>query len=141
MRKAQLIALALAAAMIMTMGLSCGRDKYKDAVSVHAAFADAMTAYYNQMEKADSAQAVADALDAFAAKVEKIGPQMKAMSKKYPELKDPKNQPKAMKVIRKRTAALGEKMGDLMMKIMQYRNDPKVKAAQMRVQKAMGLMM
>jgi hypothetical protein len=141
MRKAHVIALVVAAAIMMTMGLSCSRDKYKDAISVHAAFADAMVAYFNQMEKANNAQAVADALDTFAAKVEKIAPRMKEMSEKYPELKDPKNQPKALKAIRKRTADVGKKMGDLMMKIMQYRDDPKVKAAQMRVQKAMGLMM
>jgi hypothetical protein len=140
MKKTHIAAL-VAAATIMVVGLSCSGPKYSDAVAVNKSFVDAMQVYLNDMEKANSAQEVADALDSFATKVEKIAPRMKEISKKYPELKDPKRQPEELKAIRQQSTALGKKMGGIMMKLMQYRDDPGVKTAQMHLQKAMSLMM
>lgn len=138
MKKHLFSALVLLAVLAMLSG--CGGGKYSDAVAVNNSFVDAMESYFKDLETADSSAAVATAVDAFAASIEKIAPRMKEMAEKYPELKDHNNQPEEFKAVRARADDLGKKMAGSMMKSMQYMNDAKVRDAQLRLQKAMMTM-
>ncbi|NNG01288.1 MAG: hypothetical protein HKM93_17995 [Desulfobacteraceae bacterium] len=124
---------------IVAVFSACG-GKYSDAIEVNKKFADATESYVETLAEADSASTVADAVNAYAAKIEKLAPQMKQMVKKYPELKDQTNMPDELKESRERSEALGEKMTGAMMKSLQYMGDPEVMKAQERLQKSMMLM-
>ncbi len=117
--------------------MACGGGKYDDANDVSNQFAEATENYVNDIAKADSASAVARAINTYADKVEKLGPKMRAMLEKYPELKDRNNIPEEMKESRKRQNALASKMGQaLMTTMMKYGSDPQVMQAQRHLQEA-----
>ncbi|MBA3030272.1 MAG: hypothetical protein FP816_15875 [Desulfobacteraceae bacterium] len=124
---------------VITMGalfMACG-DKYGEAVDVNKQFAAAMEEYVMALDKAENAQAVANAMDDYTAKMEKIVPKMKSIADKYPELKTTTEVPEELRVSREKAEAAGGKMAGAMMKMVQYMTDPKVLEAQQRMQKAM----
>ncbi len=123
--------------LAMAMALSACSGKYSDAIEVDAEFGEAAEAYIDGLDKAKNAEDVVEAVDAFAAAMEKLGPRMKEMSDKYPELKNPDNLPEELKKSREKVDAMGMKIGGAMMKTMKYMVNPKVMAAQKRLQKAM----
>lgn len=120
---------------------ACGGGKYSDAIEVNDKFADATEEYINNMEKANDAASIANAVDDFAAAIEKIAPEMKKIAEKYPELKDRTNIPPELKESRERMDSMENKMAGLMMKSMTYMKNPEVREAQKRLQNAMMLMM
>jgi hypothetical protein len=83
---------------------------------------------------------MADAIDAYAEKMEEIAPQMKAVIGKYPELKDNAKVPEELKALQERSAAMAEKIPASFMKAMKYVMDPEVQEAQKRLQQAMAKM-
>lgn len=127
----------LAAALLLLLFSACG-GKYDDAVATNNKFVDAIETYVSDMETAEDADAVADALNDFAARVEKIAPEMKKIADKYPELKDPEQIPESLKESQAEAEAVSMKMAGQMMKTMTYMGDEDVKAAQLRLQKAMA---
>jgi len=120
--------------------IGCG-GKYSDAVKVNEDFVDVMTDYLDGLEKADNAGDVADAMNDFADSMEKLGPKMKKIAEKYPELKDPNNQPEEFKEVRKKGGAMEKKFAGTFMKTMKYMKDPEVQKAQKRLATAMKTMM
>ena len=122
--------------------MSCGGRQYSDAIEVNNQFADACEEYINTMGKANNASSAAAATNKFAAKVEKITPQMRRITKKYPELRNRNNIPDELRKVRERSDNLGGKMAEVMMKTsLTYRDDPEVIKAQQRLQKSIMLMM
>jgi hypothetical protein len=99
-----------------------------------------MNNYVDQLEKADSAKKIAAAMDEFADAMTKLGPKMKEVAEKYPELKDEKNQPDAFKKIHKESEVMQKRFSGSFMKTMQYMTDPKVQQAQQRIAAAMRTM-
>lgn len=132
MKKTVLFVLGL----LMVVVIACG-GKYSDAVKVNEDFLDAMTDYLNELDKADSSGKVADAMNAFADRMAVIGPEMKKISEKYPELKDENNQPEAFKKLRKKADDMQKKFAGSFMKTMQYMKDPEVRKAQQHLGEAM----
>ncbi len=128
------------ALLAMVMFISACSAKYSDAIEVNTQFGEAAEAYIDGMDKAKNADDVTETMDAFAAAMEKLGPRMKEIADKYPELKDPDNLPKELKESREKVDAIGMKIGGAMFKTMKYMNNPKVMAAQKRLQKAMTKM-
>ncbi|MCP4687992.1 MAG: hypothetical protein GY859_08075 [Desulfobacterales bacterium] len=118
---------------------ACG-GKYDDVVEVNTEFADAAENYIEGLDKAGGADDVADAVNTFADKMEKLGPRMKELADKYPELKNPDNLPEELKASRERVDAMGMKIGGAMMKTMKYMNSSKVMEAQKHLQQAMAKM-
>ncbi|MGD9367418.1 MAG: hypothetical protein PVH87_17090 [Desulfobacteraceae bacterium] len=117
-----------------------GSGDYDEVVAVNTKFIGAMETYLEDVEKADSASAMADAIDAYAEKMEEIAPQMKAVIGKYPELKDNAKVPEELKALQERSAAMAEKIPASFMKAMKYVMDPEVQEAQKRLQQAMAKM-
>ena len=79
-------------------------------------------------------------MNGFADKMEELGPKLKAMAQKYPELKDPKNLPDELRESRKKSEDVGKRMAGSIMKMMQFMTSPEVQAAQQRMAGAMGSM-
>lgn len=126
----------------VVMFVACGSGgKYGDVIEINTQFADAMEEYVGDLETANTAGSVAKAVDAFAAKVEKIAPRMRELMKKYPELKDQDKMPEALKQSQQRATELAQRMAGSFMKTMKHMRDEKVKAAHERLQKAMAKMM
>jgi hypothetical protein len=130
--------MAMFAAVAVLLLISACGGKYDDAVAVNEKFVDAVEAYVSDMETADDADAVADALNDFAAKIEKVAPEMKKIAEKYPEMKDPAQIPEEIKESQAQAEAVSMKMAGQMMKTFSYMSDEDVKAAQERLQKAMA---
>jgi hypothetical protein len=124
---------------LVIVSIGCG-GKYSDAVGVNEEFLDVMINYTDSIEKADNAGNVADAMHKFADRMAVLGPKMKKISEKYPELKDEKNQPEAFKKLREKGEALEKKFSGSFMKTMQYVKDPEVRKAQQHLSVAMQVL-
>ena len=125
--------------LLMIVFIGCG-GKYSDAVEVNEAFLDVMLEYTDRVAKADNAGKVAEAMNAFADRMAVLGPKMKKISEKYPELKDEKNQPEAFKKLREKGDELEKRVSGSFMKTMQYMQDPEVQKAQQHISVAMQIL-
>lgn len=114
----------------------CGSE-YGDVIKVNKEFVGAMEEYVSATGEADSAKAIAKAINTYAAKLEKIGPELKQTMQKYPELKDDTEVPEELKGLQDQMKGLEEKMQKSFMNMMKYMMDPEVQAAQQNLQKAM----
>lgn len=126
---------ALIGIIVMMMG--CTGSKYSDMVEVNTKFVNAMEDYIAATGKATSAKDAAKAVNDYAEKVEKLAPQIKEMTGKYPELKTSSEVPEELKVLEKKAEGLGEQMAASYMTMMKYMMDPGVQKAQERLSKAM----
>jgi len=120
--------------------VGCGGSKYADSIEVNEKFVQLMEDYVNALEKASSADQVATAMNSFADGMEVLGPKIKELAKKYPELTNTENLPEELKASQKRVEAVGKKMAGAFMKIMPYMRDPAVQDAQKRVSTVMANM-
>lgn len=115
----------------------CGDGRYSDAIKLNQKYISLVKTYIADMDKVNNAKDAANAMNRFADGLEKIWPQMKKLSEKYPELKDKNNTPEELKPSQKEADAISEKMGNTFMKLMPYMEDPDVIKAQERLSAAM----
>lgn len=120
--------------------VSCG-GKYSDVIKVNDKYIDAMEDFVSDLEKADTAKAVAAGINSFADKMEDIAPQMAKLAKKYPELKDQSSVPKNLKESQARAEDVGKRFAGSFMKMMGFMESDEVRKAQARLQKSMQSMM
>jgi hypothetical protein len=64
---------------------------------------------------------------------------MKALSEKYPELKDQDNLPDELKASQEESEKVAKRMVGTFMKTARYMNDAEVRKAQERISKAMSM--
>ncbi len=114
--------------------MACG--KYNDAIEVNTKFVNAMESYAQGLDGAKSADDVAQCINKFADEMEKLGPKIKAVNEKYPELQS-QEMPEELKELEQRTMALQMQISGAMMKSMRYIMDSDVQAAQLRLQSVM----
>jgi hypothetical protein len=124
---------ALAVSFLMA---GCG-GKYADAKKVNKEYIELAKKYIADLNEVESAKDAAKAMNRFADGMEGLWPKMKALSEKYPELRDRNNPPEELKGIQTEAQEIGKKMGASMMKIMPYMKDPEVQQAQKRLQEVM----
>jgi uncharacterized coiled-coil DUF342 family protein len=84
----------------------------------------------------DSAQKVAAALTDFNKAMNDLRPKMEKMQEKYPELSDMAKPPTELGEEGEKMAEMMMKMGTVMMKAMQYSDDPAVQKAMEEFQKS-----
>jgi len=125
---------------LLSLVVSCGGNKYGDYVELNEKFVQLFQEYVGSLEKATSANEVAATMSRFADGMQDLGPKLKEMMEKYPELKDKNNQPEALRASGEKAEELGKRMAGSFMKIMPYMRDPQVQAAQKRVAEAMAKM-
>ena len=124
---------ALAVSILM---VGC-KGKYADAKKVNQEYMDLVQGYIDGLDKAENAKDAAKAIDRFADGMETLWPKMRALSEKYPELRDRNQVPEELKETREEAQEMGKKMGSSMMKLVPYMNDPEVQKAQKRLQEIM----
>jgi uncharacterized protein YjgD (DUF1641 family) len=135
MKRRRFIPFLFALAVLLLMA-GCG-GKYADAKKVNKEYMALVQGYIDDLDKTESAQDAAKAIDRFADGMQALLPKMKALAEKYPELKDRDNIPEELKEMQAEAAEVGKKMGSAMMKLMPYMQDPEVQKAQKRLQETM----
>lgn len=135
MKKGLLLPLLCALAVLFLIA-GCG-GKYADAKKVNQEYMGLVRGYVDDLDKTENAQDAAKAINRFADGMEDLWPKMKALSEKYPELKDRNNVPEELKAMQAEAAEVGKKMGGSMMKLMPYMQDPEVQKAQKHLQEVM----
>jgi hypothetical protein len=126
--------------LMLSAGVVYGGGKYAKVKPHIEKMAVSFEKFVTDMEKAANADAVVTALDAFTEVMKVIGPKMREIIKKYPELKDEKTHPEELKPLLKKMDELGKKLFGVMGKIQQFANDPRVKEANERFFAAMATM-
>lgn len=119
--------------------VGCGK-KYDDFVETNTAYVDAMESYTDDLDRAQSAEDVATAMDKYSEKLDKLIPKMKALMEKYPEWTDESKIPEELKPLSKKAEGLARRMPQTFMRAMRYMQDPKVSAAMQRLQETMQKM-
>jgi len=135
MNKGLLLPLLCALAVFLLIAGCAG--KYDDAKKVNKEYMALVQGYIDDLDKSESAQDAAKAINRFADGMEALWPKMKALSEKYPELRDRNNVPEELKEMQAEAAEVGKKMGSSMMKLMPYMQDPEVQKAQKHLQEVM----
>jgi len=122
--------------MLALLVIACG-GKYDEVESTLNDYADAMEDYIGRMEKADSAEAVAKAMQDYTEKVIDLTPRLQEMNRNFPELATDKDAPEELKTVSRRLAELGTKLQPAIMKTMPYMMDPQVQQAMAAQTRAM----
>lgn len=126
-------AFVLVLAAAVTGFFACGGGgggKYADMKPVVKDMIKATDKFVAEMEKADDAKKVAAALTDFSKTMKKIAPAMEKLEGKYPELKGMSDPPPELGELGPQLTNAMMKMGSVMMKVMQYADDPEVQKAQ-----------
>lgn len=116
---------------------SCGQDKYGDVVELNDKFISITQEYIDGLNKAQSAKDVASAINKYTDGFQKIGPMMKEINKKYPDLTTVKDLPEKVKESQVKSEKIGMEFASSFMKIIQYMGDPQVIKAQERMTEVM----
>jgi Tfp pilus assembly protein PilP len=96
--------------------------------------------YISDLDKANSAKDVAEAITNLGDKMEKLSKRGEEIEKQYPELKtmDKKNPPKELKEEFDKLEQMTQKLLTVSMKMMKYMMDPEVMKASQEMAKKMG---
>jgi hypothetical protein len=111
--------------------------KYEEAIPLIEAMAKGLETFVKDMEKAETADAVAAGLDKYSEFMKKLAPKMNKLMETYPELKDEKTHPEELKPLLKKFDELGKKLIAVFGKIGKFKDDPKVAEANKRWMKVM----
>jgi len=123
--------------ILTVLVIACG-GKYDEAESTLNEYADAMEDYIGRMEKADSADAVVNAMQDFTEKMNALIPRLQEMNQKFPELASDRNAPKELETVSRRMGELSPKLQSAMMTAMPYMMDPQVQQAMTAQAQAMA---
>ncbi len=132
----KMLPVAALAALFVLLGCSGGQD-YNEAVEINTKFVDAMGTYIDDIDKAENAADVADAIDAYAQKIEDLAPQMKAIAAKHPEWKEKGEVPEELKPVQEKVKQMASQIPNTFMKTMKYMTDDQVRDAHKRLQESM----
>jgi len=118
--------------------LACGGGgKYSDLLPLVKKFNQETEKFISEMDKADSAKKVASALTNYNKVMNELKPKMEKIQEKYPELKTMSDPPPELGEEGTKMSEMMMKMGTVMMKTMQYADDPEVKKAMEEFDKSM----
>jgi hypothetical protein len=127
--------LCLIAFAICVLGMmNCGDGKYADAKKVTVKYLDVMENYASAVEKANSADALAEAVDRFVDEMAALRLEMEVIEKRYPELTDMATPPSELEDLAERMDVLSQRMVAAQGKLMQYSTDPDVQRALQKLQ-------
>ena len=134
MRKRDVFGVMVLAAVMV--GCGGGGSGKSDVRAVYEKNIQIMDDFSAAMDKAVNAGQVVDALNRYTREMETLGPRIKALREKHPELVEMDKSgrfPEELKDLEDRFAEMGVKMMRAMAKAMQYQNDPAVMEAQQRM--------
>ena len=130
--------LTIVALSLLLVGLAAcgGGGKYAEVKSVMEKQVAGMETFISGLEKASSGPEVAAAFSGYADVIKTLAPQMKALSEKYPEMKNEKEMPAELKPIMDKMEELTKRLGAATMKAAPYLMDPAVQEAQKKFMEA-----
>jgi hypothetical protein len=132
----------ITAVFLLLFGLAVyGGGVYSEVKSIMEKVVLSLEKLITGLEEAENADDIVAALDNYSNEILPLGPKMKELIKKYPELKELQDEstcPEELKPIMEKIDKLGKRMVGGVAKIQEYANDPKVKEAQIRWLKAMA---
>ncbi|HZX09829.1 MAG TPA: hypothetical protein VFG01_02690 [Acidobacteriota bacterium] len=131
--------ISLLSLSIFLIGLTAcgGGGKYSDLLPLVKKFNQETEKFVSEMDKADSAKKVASALTNYNKAMSALRPKMEKIQEKYPELNNMSSPPPELGQEGKKMSEMMMKMGSVMMKTMQYADDPEVKKAMDEFDKSM----
>jgi len=137
--KASKMMLGLLVVLMIVGGIACGGGgKYASAKALMGKQISIINRYADAMDKANNAQDVVAALNAYAADTKDLIPDLKKFQEQFPEMNDQAEAPVELKP---EMDKMQEAMGRMMtasMKAAQYMQDPAVQAAQKKLGEAMA---
>ncbi|MCP4220622.1 MAG: hypothetical protein GY765_38700 [bacterium] len=116
----------LAVFFIIIMLTACGGD---DPKSIMKDSIKTMETFITDMDSADSAGDVADAMEQFVDDMKDLAPRWESLKKKFPDYDFKKNYPEDLKELGAKAEELSAKLVGAMGKMAKYMTDPKVIAA------------
>jgi hypothetical protein len=120
------------------LGLSGCGAKYEDARQANEQYVLLLERFVTEMQESENAQDVAAAMNRFSIGMEQLGPTMKQVMEKYPELRQKNTMPEELLELEKRADVVFAKMESAMMKIMPHMGDAEVLKAHQRMEAAMS---
>ncbi|MCJ7524879.1 MAG: hypothetical protein MUP71_06595 [Candidatus Aminicenantes bacterium] len=137
--KASKMMLGLLVVLMIVGGVACGGGgKYASAKALMGKQISIINRYADAMDKANNAQDVVAALNAYATDTKDLIPDLKKFQEQFPEMNDQAEAPAELKP---EMDKMQEAMGRMMtasMKAAQYMQDPAVQAAQKKLGEAMA---
>ena len=134
------VALFAVLGLIFFAGIVCAGGRYGEVRPIVEKMTVSLEKFITDLQKAENADAVVTALDAYTNVMKELAPKAKELLKKYPELKDEKTHPQELKPLLKKMDELGKKMFGVLGKIQQFADDPRVKEANKRFLDTMAAM-
>ena len=127
--------LCLIAYAICVLGMiNCGNSKYADAKRVTIKYLETMEKFATAVERSNTPNALAQAVDRFVDEMAALRPEMEAIEKKYPELTNMSTPPSELEDLALRMDTLSQRMVAAQTKLMQYSTDPDVQRALQKLQ-------
>ncbi|MCP4691647.1 MAG: hypothetical protein GY859_26610 [Desulfobacterales bacterium] len=114
-----------------------GQEDYDDLIEVYEEYLLIMEEYLEAVNDSQSADGVAEAMNIMAEEMERIGPSLKEMKEKYPELNKSGKPPEELEFLQERADELRPRIFASFFKLAAYMEDPEVQAAQKRLAVAM----
>jgi hypothetical protein len=133
------VCLAMVLVVFMFSGFIYG-GKYGEAVPLVNEMLKTFETFIHRLDKAESGKAVAECLDNYSNVIRKIGPKLKKLMEKYPELKDEKFHPEELKPQLAKIEKLSSRLVGLFGKIQKYVDDPAVQPAYKHWMETMKIM-
>ncbi len=129
------------AALLFSMSLilpGCGGGKYADLKSAIDSIIQIQETYFSSLQKAQSAQDVASAINSYTDSIMQITPALNGMIQKYPEIKNSDTPPAELKDSFDRLARTREKFAGLIPILKNYQKDDVVQKAMERQESLMS---
>lgn len=118
---------------LMVMGIIACGGKYDDVIEINTEFITLVETYVAGLDTAGNAAEMAKVMNTFAAGLEKLVPQMNAISDKHPELKNEGQQPPELQASTQKVEAVGKQLAKSVFKTMPHMSDAAVMEAQQRI--------
>lgn len=114
--------------------------KYAEARKILEPLAEQLEKFVENMNNAEDAPAVAQALNTLSEAMKELAPKLKEMVEKNPELKNEATHPEELKPLFKRIEKGFQEMMKAFAKVEQYKEDPAVQEALKKYQEVMASM-
>lgn len=116
--------------LMMFFATACmAGDKYDEAREIYEQYIPALEKYLAAVDKTESPQGLAKAINEFAGSMEVLAPKMKKFAEKYPEIQTDPSVPPDYVELTKKSNDLGQRFGQSFIRIAPFLENPEVEKA------------
>lgn len=124
------------ALLMLALCPCCRPDPYARVLETNEAFASLARQFIADMDGAEDASRVSSALDEYAAGIEALGPTMRALRERHPELRTGADLPKEVRESQEHAEIWAKRSMAALLKAAQFIDHPEVQRAQGRLAQA-----